>query len=229
MVAEPLGPSLADFVVRAGRRVGPRFVAGVLRDLLTCLRFLKDCGVVHARLRPDNVLLRSEKSGRVKLIDFAGAFFADQAAHKDPNSIPLACRPPEAILGLRLTDAVDMWGLGCTLYELVALRPLFPYESPQEVMGKMLALSQRFSLASVPDSKEKRAMLMHGSLLFQQRENNRLAVIVPKLCAPLQEEIQRHVADVQLAEFIAGCLEFNPSHRLTVEQALNHAFLKKFQ
>jgi len=57
------------------------------------------------------------------LIDFGESFFVDHP----PNSIktPISFHPPELVFQLGLTNTVDVWNLGCSIYELITGRTLF--------------------------------------------------------------------------------------------------------
>ena len=60
----------------------------------------------------------------IKLIDFGAScqdyqsgFFYVQSRYY---------RAPEILLGVPYDHAVDMWSLGCIVYELITSKPLFP-------------------------------------------------------------------------------------------------------
>ncbi|KAF8465508.1 kinase-like domain-containing protein [Kalaharituber pfeilii] len=59
----------------------------------------------------------------VELIDFGEAFFL----HDPPKTLhtPPSLHPPEVVFQLPLSEAVDIWNLGCTTFELVMGSPLF--------------------------------------------------------------------------------------------------------
>ena len=43
-------------------------------------------------------------------------------------------RAPEILLGIPYDHAIDMWSLGCIIYELVISTPLFPAGSENELL-----------------------------------------------------------------------------------------------
>jgi serine/threonine protein kinase len=43
-------------------------------------------------------------------------------------------RAPEIVLGLDYDHAVDMWSVGCVLYEMVVGSPLFPAADENELL-----------------------------------------------------------------------------------------------
>ncbi|KAM0242289.1 hypothetical protein ACHAP5_007229 [Fusarium lateritium] len=61
----------------------------------------------------------------VKLADLGGAFEAKQAIAGATAITPVALRAPEAILGDYLGKGIDIWCIGCLVFEMVVGRPLF--------------------------------------------------------------------------------------------------------
>jgi serine/threonine-protein kinase SRPK3 len=67
--------------------------------------------------------------------DFGESFTTpDQKSESDPPQLktPVTLLPPEAFFHERLGPAVDVWTLGCTVYEILGERPLFEGFMPDE-------------------------------------------------------------------------------------------------
>ncbi|XP_066559082.1 uncharacterized protein LOC136749046 [Amia ocellicauda] len=131
IVFEMLDKSLYNILNR-----GPlplEIIRPILQQLATALLKLKSLGIIHADLKPDNIMLvdQERQPCRVKLIDFG------LATHVSQTDFPAYLqtryyRAPEMILGLRVSEAIDMWSLGCIIAELFLGTPLFPGASTHD-------------------------------------------------------------------------------------------------
>lgn len=94
-------------------------------QILTALAELSSTNpqIIHADLKPDNIMIKEISRFKIKIIDFGSAFFYVSGKVKYLQS--RFYRSPEIILGFPYTIAIDMWSVGCIMYELHAGRPLF--------------------------------------------------------------------------------------------------------
>jgi len=98
-------------------------------------------GLVHRDLKPSNVFLPAGKAHRAKLIDFGIVRFADRAELTGPGVIfgTPGYMAPEQARGERQIDArVDLYSLGCVLFECVAGRPVFSGAHPTAILAKVV-------------------------------------------------------------------------------------------
>jgi signal transduction histidine kinase len=104
----------------------PVRAAGLLVRLAEAVQHAHDRGVVHRDLKPSNVLF--DHQGEPYLCDFNIAWSAqDHAGEADAGPIigTLAYMAPEQALGSTPTPAIDVYGLGAILYELLTGRRRF--------------------------------------------------------------------------------------------------------
>lgn len=114
------GKNLRDFL--ESQRPTLTATASIIVQLLRILERVHAKGVVHRDIKPQNVILA--ESGEVFLVDFGIALPDDPDATRHtegrtPGS--LGYKAPEIILGERNpTPAADIYGVGCTVFRLVA-------------------------------------------------------------------------------------------------------------
>ncbi len=103
-------------------------------------------GVVHRDLKPANVLLKEDEHGMSPMLtDFGIARLADSPGLTRTHEFvgTPAYVAPESAEGRPQTSAVDIYGAGILLYELVTGRPPFSGGSALEVLHRHLAEEPR--------------------------------------------------------------------------------------
>ncbi|HSK05490.1 MAG TPA: protein kinase, partial [Kofleriaceae bacterium] len=110
------GPSL-----RARLAAGPLPIRAALRCCRAVAEAIAEAhrrGLVHADLKPENVIIPDD--GRVRVVDFGLARLA-QSAPNAASGTP-AYMAPERWRGAPPTGAIDVWALGVMLHELITGR-----------------------------------------------------------------------------------------------------------
>src|SRR6185312_13926945 len=117
-------------------------------DQLTALAHVADAldfahrqGIVHADVKPSNILVSAEfqRLGAV-LIDFGEAYAVADAAGRRmmhiETSLPYSA--PEVLRGQPPTAATDEYALACTTVELLTGAPPFTAETPDDLVDQHL-------------------------------------------------------------------------------------------
>ncbi|XP_059575004.1 homeodomain-interacting protein kinase 4 [Alligator mississippiensis] len=130
LVFELLEKNLFDFQKENGFAPLPvRHIRTVTAQVLRALAKLKELAVIHADLKPENIMLvdQARRPFRVKVIDFGSAsFFPEVRYVREPYIQSRFYRAPEVLLGLPFCEKVDVWSLGCVVAELHLGWPLYP-------------------------------------------------------------------------------------------------------
>ena len=131
------GETLAERLLRG--RLGMRASVDLVRRAAEALGAAHARGVVHRDVKPTNLFLC--KGGGLKLLDFG---VARKAHQRGPTATGVMVgsagyMAPEQVRGLRTIDArVDVFGLGCVLYECLIGKPAFAGDDPLAILSRLL-------------------------------------------------------------------------------------------
>jgi serine/threonine-protein kinase PRP4 len=124
--------NLRDVLLKFGKGVGLSLqaVRSYYGQLLAAATHLQKHGVIHADLKPDNILVSADFAV-VQLADFGSALTVASTASSSSSIAPVLAdaaptpylvsrfyRAPEIILGLAPSFAIDLWSLAVTVAEI---------------------------------------------------------------------------------------------------------------
>lgn len=134
MVFEPLSMNLREVLKKYGKDVGLHIkaVRSYTQQLLLALKLLKKTGILHADIKPDNILVNESKLV-LKLCDFGSGSTVNEN-EITPYLVSRFYRAPEIILGIPYDYGIDMWSAACTIYELYTGRILFSGKSNNQML-----------------------------------------------------------------------------------------------
>ncbi|OAI51371.1 hypothetical protein AYO44_00755 [Planctomycetaceae bacterium SCGC AG-212-F19] len=132
------GGSLAQH--RARWLDDPPAVAKLVARVARTIHFAHQRGLLHRDLKPANILL--DTAGNTYVTDFGLAKLMQNDAGLTPSGgvvgTPRYMAPEQAVGKTTPTVAIDVYGLGTILYELLTGRPPFTGDSPLDTMIKVL-------------------------------------------------------------------------------------------
>lgn len=113
--------------------LAPEEVGPIIRDIAGALDYAHDNGIIHRDVKPQNVLL--DRQGNAILTDFGVAKVIADTAEITRDKVvgtPMYLAPELIIGGSEITSAVDVYGLGVTLYyALVGSHPFAGRDTAQ--------------------------------------------------------------------------------------------------
>lgn len=244
LVFESLAMNLREVLKKYGRNVGLSIsaVQAYAQQMLIALKHLRNCGVLHADIKPDNILV-TERYNMMKVADFGSAMF-DGDNEITPYLVSRFYRAPEIILGLKYSHPLDMWSVGCVLYELYMGAMAFPGRSNNEMLKLFMEVKGPFPRKMVrralfrerhfdaeltfgvmePDAVTQRDV---RRLIRDTKPTRDLAAVLAGASKSLSDAERRKVAN--LADLLDKMFALDPTHRITVAQALVHPFIKEVQ
>ncbi|CAN6478770.1 unnamed protein product [Victoria cruziana] len=235
LVFESLHMNLREVLKKFGRNIGLKLTAvrAYAKQLFIALKHLKNCGVLHCDIKPDNMLVNEAKNV-LKLCDFGNAMFAGKN-EITPYLVSRFYRAPEIILGLPYDHALDIWSVGCCLYELYTGKVLFPGPSNNDMLRLHMELKGPFPKKML----RKGAFTDHHfdqDLNFHATEEDPVTKKAVKrlllnikakdfssLISTYPGEDPKMLANFK--DMLDRVFVLDPEKRLTVSQALSHPFI----
>ncbi|KAG9509615.1 Cyclin-dependent kinase 6, partial [Fragariocoptes setiger] len=179
-------------------------------QLLDGVSFIHANSIIHRDLKPQNVLITN--SGQVKIADFGLARSYKPQQIQTSIVVTLWYRCPEILLASAegYASAVDMWSTGCIFAELVRRKPLFR------------GISENNQLVSIFE-------IIGSPAEYEWPEGTRLAYrsYAGYTAADFEELFPE--LDHDAIDLMKKMLLFNPEHRITAKNALQHDYLIQYQ
>lgn len=187
----------------------------LLYQLLRGLKYIHSANILHRDLKPSNLLINCNDC-LLKICDFGLARTSAEDDFLTEYVVTRPYRAPELLLGSRMyTAAVDMWSVGCIFMEMLTGQPLFPIRSRQEHPVNHLKLITE--LLGTPDASD---------LSFLQNPDARQRIQMALLGQERKPLVSRFPQTTAIAcDLAEKMLRFNPSNRITAEEALAHPYL----
>ena len=252
---EYLPHNLRQILNRFGSGVGINLsaVRSYARQLTNALQHLSRHHIVHADIKPENILVSADYS-MVKLADFGSAFFVSDIDARADNPTPYLVsrfyRPPEVILGLEYNHpSVDLWSVGVTLAELFTGSVLFPGYSNNDMirlfMESMGAFSQKMikrHIRSYEDRLQLFPFFERDSFAFHRQSIDKVTgqpvVKIVRVIKPAQGRqlssvmlkscgTEERVEVLKFADLLSKCLALDPARRVSVEDTCKQPFFVK--
>lgn len=220
-------------------------VRHILHQLITALYYLKTVGIVHADLKPDNILCVdcNQQPIRVKLADFGLAQFSKNIDSAQPVQ-SLCYRAPEVLVGSIFDEAIDMWSLGATAAELVLGTFLYGVNNEYDALRAITETQGELPDDMLDQGKfshyyfQKRSKSLHHwriktpevfqrqTGLHPERELQVLGCL-DDILDIIEETHGPQQGQHLLLDLITEMLSLDPKDRIDPLEALNHTFFSE--
>lgn len=242
LVFENMSMNLRDVVKRFGKDVGLniRAVRAYAHQIFLALSLLKKTGVMHADIKPDNILVNEQKT-LLKLCDLGSASDASEN-EITPYLVSRFYRAPEIILGIPYDSALDIWSVGCTLYELYTGKILLPGRSNNQMLLLMMELKGRFNSKMIKKAKfgdvyfdemgafesVEKDRVLGTDVVRKVHISNPTRDLRSRLMPPASVKMKDDESKLLLSfiDLLDKCLALDPARRITPREALTHPFIR---
>uniref|UniRef100_A0A7N8WRH7 Protein kinase domain-containing protein n=1 Tax=Mastacembelus armatus TaxID=205130 RepID=A0A7N8WRH7_9TELE len=208
---EMLDKSLWDLIEKEGMPLSLNEIRPVTQQLMVAFETLKGLGIMHLDLKPDNVMLVNHKDQpfRIKLIDF-GLAHPVGVLETGTEMQVLAYRALEVMLGLPLSEAIDIWGVGCIMAYMYFGDHLRDHGST----------TQRWRLKTQGEYEDATGVKVFMTY-YGFTENLEDAV---EGWSEKQDGIE-YEDRMAFLSLLKGCLHVDPARRISSGEALKHRFI----
>lgn len=193
-----------------------------LQELIQAIDYFTELNIVHSDLKPDNILVNTEKYDGIKIIDFGSAFnFYSNGAintatpeYMPPEALEIAHSPGDHIGHLASFCqpwSFDMWSAGMIALEIVTGVPLW------------MSLKSRVN-------KFGKLVFSKGLLAANARNPETIFKLMHEVTADIRFTVGKYAAfDVPgcLVELIGLMLTWDPALRISPKEALAHEFFRR--
>ena len=212
LVFELLDYNLYEYVKIRNRPCDERQALLFIYQLLKPIAYMHSKNLFHRDIKPENCMI-NKTTLELKLVDFGSCRFDDHNSNSDKYFTEYVStrwyRAPECILTSgSYGKAVDIWAVGCMLYELLTTRPLFP--------GKH-ELDQINRIHQIVGSPSRETLSQ-----FKKNPNNQISFSFPSRQPQDFSKMLPPYITKDTVDLLKKLLTYDPHERITAAEALSH-------
>ena len=186
----------------------------ILYQMLRALYFLHSANIIHRDFKPSNVLINEDCT--VKLCDFGmSRGIKEENILLTEYVVTRYYRAPEVMLSSHhYSKKIDVWSVGCAFVELLSKKFLFPgnnYIEQIKLIMNVLGTQDDKDLEFISNSSAKNFVKQFKNIPKKDFKN------ILKSENPLAVDL------------VEKMLVFNPEKRYSIEQCLEHPYLKNMR
>ena len=220
---------LQGLIEKYKSQMGKPRVVCYFRQILQAIYYCHCHYIYHRDIKPSNIFVQLDNVIRMGDFGLARVFPPQKGKHSSSedspwNVVTIWYRSPELLLGAKeYGPEIDVWSLGCVLYEMITGEVLFKsgfvngQESPEEQLRIISEKCGRIDRLTWPDCEQYQFYKKYEPIL--QRAKPEAMSLKHYLEQKLSEEYS------QAVPVITGMLEIDPKKRMTIKEAFLHEFM----
>ena len=204
-------------VIKSSQPLERDHVKFILYQVLRGCKFVHSARILHRDIKPKNILISAKCE--VKLCDFglARLHFDGGAGQKTDNLTDYVAtrwyRAPELLLGNEsYDDKIDVWSIGCVLAEMLLRKPFLmgsDWKNQLFLILDLLGKPRPESIGFVENEKAREFLKNYDA----------------KTASSLKQNFENVDPSDPVLDLLSRLLSFDPTERVTVQQALEHPYL----
>ncbi|KAI8983708.1 MAP kinase [Pilobolus umbonatus] len=204
-------------IIRSGQALTDAHFQYFVYQICRGLKYIHSANVLHRDLKPGNLLVNADCE--LKICDFGLARgYSDNDAHNAGFMTEYVAtrwyRAPEIMLSFQsYTKAIDIWSVGCIFAEMLGGRPLFKGRDYVDQLNQILGIL---------GSPDEETLMRVGSDRAQVYIRS-----LPRMPKIPFENLYPNANPLAI-DLLNKLLEFDPSKRINVEEALSHPYLSAY-
>jgi dual-specificity kinase len=201
------------------------FTQGIAKQLLAGLAHIHKCDVLHTDIKTDNIMIDGHSSDGTPLIKIVDLGSAITGSSPHPNMIGTKeYRAPEAVLQAGWSSSVDVWALGCCIFEVRTGRRLFEFD---------YEITQLYMMERVLGTTMPGRLVRRGVMNRNKHNTYLLATDACALAHPVGAEVNKiyaakplweEIGDRSLRSLLQLMLAMDPEERPSAKALQRHAF-----
>jgi serine/threonine protein kinase len=216
VVFEPMETDLGS-IIKSDQELTLDHVRFFMYQILRGMKYVHSAGILHRDLKPRNILVNSNCDLKIWDFGLARADIPDlyEAGAMTDYIATRWYRAPELLMGCEdYAESIDTWAIGCIFAELLTRKPFLP-GSDSENQLKLIV-----HMIGIPDGEE---IEINGGV--QLKVPDSVKIKPDENTKKFSKRFDKW--DKVALDLLKKMLQFNPSKRISINDALKHEFFEE--
>ncbi|SNW62609.1 Negative regulator of the PHO system [Orpheovirus IHUMI-LCC2] len=213
MVLEYMDEDLRDYISR-NENIDRLLVKSYMWQLLSGLEYCHKNNISHLDIKPENLLINNNGDLKIADFGFSRVYKGEFTSFTIGTS---GYRPPNVLLGSNILSCdVDIWAAGCVFGELLFSKFLFDVDG-NDSDEEMTCIFNVLGSPNQSDLRYFKNMRSYSTFMKEYNSDN---------VTDYDKYIKHRISqlDNSTHNLLMSLLQYNPRHRLSAKEALQHPY-----